>query len=352
MTTYQVEAARTFASLFSGGEGAGVGARQAGYTHLWGIEYWAEAVECARVNGFDCIHGSVLTTRFRTLAAPTWLHLSPPCVTASVANAKAGESLMDAALASACCEAIDELMPAWVSLENVWGYRKYASFKAIVETLEEAGYKVVWGKVNSADIGVPQTRERLILVASRVAVPRLPQPTHTKAHTVQQLDLFAPAPLLPWVGWYEAIADLIPTLPDSKLAKWQLERLPEDLCTHLLVAGMMNEYGKSVTFPEGDAPTFGINAQNTTRQPLTAVLVGDQRSHDGQPVVHRGGENPAFVVDTRPASKYSAVLVSAENSTSAVQRDGDAPSMAIRAGIAEHNSEPRAVLLQPAHMSE
>jgi site-specific DNA-cytosine methylase len=35
-----------------------------------------------------------------------------------------------------------------------------------------------------------------------------------------------------WIGWYEAIADLIPSLPETELAKWQSKAigdLPEDL---------------------------------------------------------------------------------------------------------------------------
>jgi hypothetical protein len=30
-----------------------------------------------------------------------------------------------------------------------------------------------------------------------------------------------------WVGWYEAIEDLIPSLPESSFAPWQLKRLHE-----------------------------------------------------------------------------------------------------------------------------
>jgi site-specific DNA-cytosine methylase len=33
------ELTNTIATLFSGGEGVGCGARAAGLTHLWGIEY-------------------------------------------------------------------------------------------------------------------------------------------------------------------------------------------------------------------------------------------------------------------------------------------------------------------------
>ena len=80
------------------------------------------------------------------------------------------------------------------------------------------GYFWTYDHVNAADYGVPQTRRRLILRASRGLLPFLPEP-------------------VPWVGWYAAIEDLIPTLPESKLAPWQLARLPAELRETVLVGG-------------------------------------------------------------------------------------------------------------------
>lgn len=41
----------TIATLFSGGEGVGVGAKAAGLDHLWGIEYDDAIASVARANG-------------------------------------------------------------------------------------------------------------------------------------------------------------------------------------------------------------------------------------------------------------------------------------------------------------
>jgi DNA-cytosine methyltransferase len=349
---------KTFASLFSGGGGADIGAISAGLNPIWGVEYVPEIAEWYGVNiGHPAIVKSVLTVNFSELESPFWLHASPPCVTASVANAKAGESLMDAALAAAVCEAIDELLPEWFSLENVGGYRSYASYAAIRETLVDNGYKLVDGVLNSADYGVPQTRRRLFLVASRTAAPVMPPPTHSdKEAERMQLSMFD-APLKPWVGWYEAIADLLPGCPDSKLAEWQLKRLPAELvrpvlafeqngarpptlreynqpsttnitdvrlkavlinesssmeCNDadgssaslvaserslntkaLLIDGKMNAYGTSVTAPSGDDPAFTTVAQNTTRQPLSAVLV---HASGGDPLKANAPGDPSHVI--------------------------------------------------------
>jgi DNA (cytosine-5)-methyltransferase 1 len=43
---------------------------------------------------------------------------------------------------------------------------------------------------------------------------------------------------LPWVGWYEAIEDLIDTLPDSEFAPWQLERLPDNWQSRTFLLGL------------------------------------------------------------------------------------------------------------------
>lgn len=305
---------RTFATMYGGGEGAGLGARAAGLNHLWGIEYAPDIAAVAEANGFEMVVSSTLTIDYTTLPAPFWLHASPPCVTASVANARAGEGLMDAALAAAVCEAIDSLKPEWFSLENVGGYRHYASYRAIRETLADVGYKWVEGILNAADYGVPQTRRRLFLIACRTGTPVLPRPTHTDSEAEQmQLSMFD-APLLPWVGWYEAIEDLIPSLPESKLAEWQLKRLPDELRRFAGNGGSLDGW---VLTGSGNASSNGCQKREQT--------------------------DPAQTIDATMTPK--ALLISAENSTSAVRRDGDAPAMAIRAGIAEHNSEPRALLV-------
>ena len=53
--------------------------------------------------------------------------------------------------------------------------------------LRKMGYSAWCGKLNSADYGVPQTRERAILIASRVRRVSCPPPTHYDPRKGDQL---------------------------------------------------------------------------------------------------------------------------------------------------------------------
>ena len=208
----------TFATLFSGGGGVDVGLTAAGLQHAWGVEYDAAIAGVAADNGFAPIVADVRSVDYAALPRVDWLHASPVCTRASVANSGATESEDDISMAAAVVRALEAQQPQVFSLENVWQYRTFTSFRNICDTLGRMGYFWTYDHVNAADMGVPQTRRRLILRASRGLLPMLPQP-------------------VPWVGWYAAIADLIPTLPESKLAPWQLTRLPHDLGGDVLLDG-------------------------------------------------------------------------------------------------------------------
>ncbi|GAA3196605.1 MULTISPECIES: DNA cytosine methyltransferase [Streptomyces] len=78
--------------------------------------------------------------------------------------------------------------PDWVVMEEVPDvlplWRQYAAI------LRSWGFSVWTGVLNSADYGVPQTRQRAILLASRVRVAAPPAPTH--AQHAEGETLFGP----------------------------------------------------------------------------------------------------------------------------------------------------------------
>ena len=62
---------------------------------------------------------------------------------------------------------VKAVQPDFVTMENVPGVKAYAPFLSFMETLDEFGYFYDWKIVNCSDIGVPQRRHRLVLVASK-----------------------------------------------------------------------------------------------------------------------------------------------------------------------------------------
>src|SRR5690606_9399719 len=92
-----------------------------------------------------------------------------------------------------------DLRPEWVCMEEVPDvlplWKQYALY------LQQWGYSTWTGELNAADYGVPQTRKRAILIASRIRKVTAPEPTHAKA---PEWDLFGDC-LQPWVSMAEAL---------------------------------------------------------------------------------------------------------------------------------------------------
>ncbi|MCY4528325.1 MAG: DNA (cytosine-5-)-methyltransferase [Chloroflexi bacterium] len=79
---------------------------------------------------------------------------------------------------------IRECRPDIVSMENVprLPYFKAGTvFDDFVRSLRECGYIVAWTVAFCPDYGVPQSRSRLVLIASRHGQPALPAKTHGEA---------------------------------------------------------------------------------------------------------------------------------------------------------------------------
>jgi DNA (cytosine-5)-methyltransferase 1 len=80
---------------------------------------------------------------------------------------------------------IRDTRPHVVSMENVSGLTntgKYPVFQDFLNVLEELGYHYDYKVINTADYGVPQSRKRLVLLASRLGPISIPEPTHKDKH--------------------------------------------------------------------------------------------------------------------------------------------------------------------------
>jgi DNA (cytosine-5)-methyltransferase 1 len=333
----------TISTIFSGGEGVGVGARMAGLVHLWGIEIDDSIAQVARDNHFDTITADVLTVDPRHLQVPDILHASPVCTRASVANAEGEESELDIDAAKKTAEFITVMRPKYFMLENVYPYRHFQSFKLICDALRQTGYSFDYWHLNSADYGVPQTRRRLVLVArldggnNRI---KKPIPTHHNPTNINdnQMTLFAPN-TKSWVGWYEAVEDLIPFLPESKFAPWQLERLPDDIRktfvfepTEMREAGIRRDY---------DDPIYTIKA---TRHLNARTFIIDQLNGSHEKSTERNYKEPIFTTSIY-STKHPVPRAFFVGDQQRQLRQNENPAVTVRSG--ENGGEvPRAWLSQ------
>ncbi len=154
------------------------------------------------------------------------VHGSPPCTNASIANSKGSEQDSDISSAVSFLNIIKSMhnrsggaLPLWVTVENVWAYSQFQAFTLFRDGLLKLGYCYSLEKLNASDFGTPQHRVRMW---ARFALPKAAPAGTTRSHRGGILPSITKK--LPHVGWYQAIAHLIPELPESGFANWQHKR--------------------------------------------------------------------------------------------------------------------------------
>ncbi|MEU8751999.1 DNA cytosine methyltransferase [Streptomyces chartreusis] len=213
--------------LFAGPGGWSEGLRALGLRDI-GIEIDPAACATRTAAGHATIRADVAVYPTAPLVGKvTGLIGSPPCQTFSAAGLRAGTDDVDlchqglddlarghdtrAALRAVCADprsllvveplryALD-LRPDWIVLEEVPAVAPL--FAHVVGILRRLGYSAWTGVLNAADFGVPQTRRRAFLLASRTRTATPPEPTHAK-HPGPD-TLFGPA-LAPWITMANAL---------------------------------------------------------------------------------------------------------------------------------------------------
>jgi site-specific DNA-cytosine methylase len=219
------------------------------------------------------------------------VQISPPCQSYSSANLFP-DLTSDRALAlDNCYHILDHLNPDRIIIENVRAYQKSEPMNRFRNWLETNDYNYIEQVVNCANIGVPQSRIRYFLMAVRKGeiVRHLPS-THS-AKLSGQLNLFGDN-LKPWVGWYEAIEDLIPGMAITKLSgNQQLALRDWELKHPTLIEGRThNTDGRAVqkrfAFRHQTDPSITILAGTAASAQLPKLLIPTIGYHSDLPPIY------------------------------------------------------------------
>lgn len=169
--------------LFCGGGGFTEGAVRAGAEVVLSIDCWEPAIEIHKANhpNIPCenytLGGSIVETaafiRSRlTPGAHFHLHGSPPCQ--KLSNASRGDAEEGMVLVNWFIDLVRYMKPDSWSMENV---------VPVAKKIDAHRPGTPYVKLNSADFGVPQTRNRIFAGEGWVA-----EPTHTKDEWVSVIE--------------------------------------------------------------------------------------------------------------------------------------------------------------------
>lgn len=205
--------------LFAGPGGWDEGARMVGLTTV-GLELDEGACRTAVAAGHPRICCDVSRYPTDPFAGIPGLIASPPCQDFSVAGARAGIGGRRGSLVREVMRWATALRPEWIACEQVPAVLPI--WRMFAHELTGLGYRATVGTVDAANYGVPQSRERAVLLASTRQSPFLPVTTHARN---AEPGLFGT--VLPW----QTIADAT-----GRDRGWTLR--------HIRGAGMVERHGQ------------------------------------------------------------------------------------------------------------
>lgn len=176
-------------SLFSGAGGLDLGLINAGNKIIWANDIDKDAVETYRENiGDHIICDDIKNIEIQQLPNADAVVGGFPCQGFSQANLLRTVDDDRNQLYKFFYNTIRIKQPKFFIAENVKGILSLGKgevIKRIVADFEDAGYITTVNLVNMADHGVPQTRQRVIIVGQRIDLGkemmfRFPSPTHSK----------------------------------------------------------------------------------------------------------------------------------------------------------------------------
>lgn len=160
-------------SLFSGCGGTDKGFENAGFHRVWANDFDKDAQAIFRLNFGEIDGRDINQIPVEDIPDCDILTAGFPCQPFSNAGNRKGVYDARGELYIECLRIIESKKPRAVLFENVKGLlsSKHQSGKKLIDVikgdLENLGYRVNYKVVNASDYGVPQNRERMILVGLR-----------------------------------------------------------------------------------------------------------------------------------------------------------------------------------------
>lgn len=159
----------TFIDLFAGVGGIRLGFQDAGGECVFSSEWNEEAAKTYQINFGEYPHGDITKIPIKAIPDFDVLLAGFPCQPFSISGKMKGFADTRGTLFFDVCRIIEAKKPKVVFLENVKHlvhHDKGKTLDVILHKLSEFGYKVSWKVLNGSDFGVPQNRERIIIVGS------------------------------------------------------------------------------------------------------------------------------------------------------------------------------------------
>ena len=202
---------RDVISLFSGAMGLDIGLGKAGLNVVIGQDFDAACVKTMKANGHKVLGGDIreiqpqqlLDMAGLSVGEPFLICGGPPCQPFSTAGKRLGINDPRGSLFMDFIRMIDYIRPRFFVMENVKGIMssplKHVPLSerdesdpdqklgtvldVILSEFGKLGYKTVYGVLDAVNYGVPQFRERFVLIGSRDDEDIfLPIPTHFQMH--------------------------------------------------------------------------------------------------------------------------------------------------------------------------
>ena len=218
-------------SLFSGAGGMDLGFINAGFEIVWANDLLEDAVNSYRKNiGKHLLKGDITKISSEDIPNnPDVIIGGFPCQGFSVANTRRTTEDKRNFLYKEMLRIIADKNPKFFVAENVKGLLSLAKgkvFEMIKSDFESLGYKVEARILNAAEYGVPQARERVIIIGNRIGVEN---PFPIKTHYLEVTQEENRKDLLPAITTEQAIG----FLQNKKLTHNKIVISKEELKKHI-----------------------------------------------------------------------------------------------------------------------